>query len=132
MSWWRVIAVHAATVLPGAAGRDKKQPGVAQPAEGAAGEEAQVSSKPVEWPMVPPGSKRQRSRLHQTPGSAPPGATPEDLSPHPVAPPPLSPPGNEQQRSAGHAWLHREPHGLHVCRGGACMCTRSDSWQLVS
>lgn len=34
--------------------------------------------------MVPPGSKRQRSRLHQTPGSAPPGATLEDLSPHPV------------------------------------------------
>ena len=68
------------------AGRDKKQPGVAQPAEGAAGEEAQVSSKPVEWPMVPPGSKRQRSRLHQTPGSAPPGATPEELSPHLVRP----------------------------------------------
>ncbi len=66
------------------AGRDKKQPGVAQPAEGAAGEEAQVSSKPVEWPTVPPGSKRQRSRLHQTPGSAPAGATPEELSPHPV------------------------------------------------
>ena len=72
---------------PGAAlgtGRDKKQagqPGVAQPADAAA-EEGQVSSKPVEWPMVPPGSKRQRSRLHQTPGSAPPGATPEDLSPH--------------------------------------------------
>ena len=59
---------------------------MAQPAEGAAGEEAQVSSKPVEWPMVPPGSKRQRSRLHQTPGSAPIGATPEELSPHLVRP----------------------------------------------
>ena len=74
------------------AGRDKKQqpgqPGAAQPgAEAAAGEEAQVSSKPVEWPMVPPGSKRQRSRLHQTPGSAPPGAAPEDPSPHAVRPP---------------------------------------------
>ena len=68
------------------AGRDKKQqqgqPGAAQPgAEAAAGEEAQVSSKPVEWPMVPPGSKRQRSRLHQTPGSAPPGVAPEDPLP---------------------------------------------------
>lgn len=65
------------------AGQGKKQAGqagAAQPAEGA-GEEAQVSSKPVEWPMVPPGSKRQRSRLHQTPGCAPPGATPEDFSP---------------------------------------------------
>lgn len=74
------------------AGRDKKQqagqPGAAQlGAEAAAGEEAQVSSKPVEWPMVPPGSKRQRSRLHQTPGSAPPGAAPEDPSLHAVRPP---------------------------------------------
>lgn len=87
MSRWWVGKAHAISGLPGAAGRDKKQPGVAQPAEGAAGEEAQVSSKPAEWPTVPPGSKRQRSRLHQTPGSAPPGATPEDLSPHQVGAP---------------------------------------------
>lgn len=60
-----------------------------QPAD-AAGEEAQVSSKPVEWPMVPPGSKRQRSRLHQTPGSAPPGASLEEALPQPVRQPLLT------------------------------------------
>ncbi len=84
--WYGVSDLHARTWCWGFAGRDKKQPGVAQPAEGAAGEEAQVSSKPVEWPTVPPGSKRQRSRLHQTPGSAPAGAAPEELSPHAVRP----------------------------------------------
>ena len=97
----------ATSTLPGLAGRDKKQPGVAQPAEGAAGEEAQVSSKPAEWPTVPPGSKRQRSRLHQTPGSAPPGAMPEDLSAHPVRP------QNEYHRRSGYLQLH-DSQDLHV------------------
>ena len=97
---------------------------MAQPAEGAAGEEAQVSSKPVEWPTVPPGSKRQRSRLHQTPGSAPAGAAPEEISPHPVWYPRLA---DVHYKPCGPVHFQAvssctEGPGLCVCREEACTC----------